>query len=74
MVFYDFLKLFPHLVCQSPRSKAALNQMLSAGGGKGAYRKLQPCHTHALILPLQGEEGKQTGAHMYRDTGPWVQQ
>jgi hypothetical protein len=79
MVPYDFLKLLLHLVCHAPWSTPTLNHLQGSGGGKGTHRKLWPHHTHALTPPQQGEEGKQTGALMHRDTSPshwtpWVQQ
>jgi hypothetical protein len=45
MVPYNFLKLFPHIICQTSQSKAALNQLLGTRRGKSVYRKLQQCHT-----------------------------
>jgi hypothetical protein len=72
MVPYDFLKLFPQLVCQAPLSKASLNQPLGTGRGRGTNKNCS-CHTHALTLPPQGVEEKQTGTFMHRDAGPWAQ-
>jgi hypothetical protein len=69
MVAHDFLKLLPHLVCHAPWSTPTLNQLLGAGRDKGAHRKLWLHHTPALTPLPQGEEGKQTGMHVHRDTG-----
>jgi hypothetical protein len=62
MLPYDFLKLHPYLVCHVSWSTATLNQLLGTCGGKGAYKKLQPHHTHALTPPPEVKERKQTGA------------
>jgi hypothetical protein len=62
MVPNDFLKLFPHLVCQTPRSKGAVSQLLGAGEGKNTCRKLR--------LHPQREEGKQTCKCMHSGCRP----
>jgi hypothetical protein len=54
MVPYDFLMLFPQLVCQAPRSKATLTQLLGTSGGRGSCKKLQPPQSHPNSVPTKG--------------------
>jgi hypothetical protein len=49
MVPYDFLKLFPQLVCQASQSKATLNQLLGTHEAK-ALTKQNKTKTVAALL------------------------
>jgi hypothetical protein len=88
MVRYDFLELLPHLVCHIHWSTPALNWLLGTSQNCGPGSRLgrgedwhgpptMPC-TCPNSTPT-GEEGKQTGMHVHRNTTPscrtsWVQQ
>jgi hypothetical protein len=65
MVPFNFLKLFPHLVCQAPWCKAALYQLLVTGGDKGDFRKTAAMpYTYPNSTPTRGggKASKQTHA------------
>jgi deoxyxylulose-5-phosphate synthase len=73
MVHYDFLKLYPQLVCQALQSKATLNQLLDTSRSRDACKKLRLPHSRPNSTPT-GEEGKQIGKLVHRHAGPWAQQ
>jgi hypothetical protein len=74
MVPYDFLKLFPQLVCQASQSKATLNQLLGTCEAKALTKKkiLWLPHSHPNS-PQKERRKKKTGILVLRDASLWAQ-